>query len=366
ARAQFRPDRRAGRLIRPRAWKRHRRDGRRSAARARGSAAPPRQAGRGIRHRQRMARASRRQLLDASPAVTDRELADREVLRRLAARFRHNLQGISSVGDQARRAVWGFASLHPGTRQLSRRANRRGPDRQHRTAEEQIALRAFADLAGHGGSDYGAFPASLFDAAAAHLRSDWICEPCRRRRRRRVCRGDESLHRCAGISRARTVAAAQRRPAAVGCAPHRPGCARRNPHAHLLRRSTTTDLHDRPGDAAVSHERRPVGAMSTIARLKASRYVSIGAAAAGALLLAWSLRTFGTANVINNVRRLGAGFIVIVALGGLRHLVRSIAWRLCFDDPATLSIGDSVAAYISGDAIGNVTPFGIFASEPSK
>jgi len=106
--------------------------------------------------------------------------------------------------------------------------------------------------------------------------------------------------------------------------------------------------------------------MSTIARLKASRYVSIGAAAAGALLLAWSLRTFGTANVINNVRRLGAGFIVIVALGGLRHLVRSIAWRLCFDDPATLSIGDSVAAYISGDAIGNVTPFGIFASEPSK
>jgi lysylphosphatidylglycerol synthase-like protein len=96
------------------------------------------------------------------------------------------------------------------------------------------------------------------------------------------------------------------------------------------------------------------------------RAVAIVGALAGAALFVWTLRVAGLSAVVSAVERLGAGFAVIVALGGVRHLVRATAWRLCFEDPRELPLGWSVAAYISGDAVGNVTPFGIFASEPSK
>lgn len=96
------------------------------------------------------------------------------------------------------------------------------------------------------------------------------------------------------------------------------------------------------------------------------RAVAIVAAIGGAALLVWTLRAAGLTAVVSAVERLGAGFIAIVALGGVRHLVRAAAWRLCFEDPREMPIGWSLAAYISGDAVGNVTPFGIFASEPSK
>ena len=96
------------------------------------------------------------------------------------------------------------------------------------------------------------------------------------------------------------------------------------------------------------------------------RALAVVGAIAGAALFVWTLRTAGVSAVVDAVERLGAGFVVIVALGGLRHVARGTAWRLCFDEPRALPLGWSVAAYVSGDAVGNVTPFGIFASEPSK
>lgn len=96
------------------------------------------------------------------------------------------------------------------------------------------------------------------------------------------------------------------------------------------------------------------------------RRAGIAAAAAGALLFAWSIRAAGTAAVVEGVRRLGAGFIVVLALGGGRHLARATAWRLCLDSPADLRFRAALAAYLAGDAIGNVTPFGLLISEPSK
>jgi lysylphosphatidylglycerol synthase-like protein len=97
-----------------------------------------------------------------------------------------------------------------------------------------------------------------------------------------------------------------------------------------------------------------------------ARAIGILSAVAGAILFVWSLKAVGVAAVIDDVSQLGAGFAAIVALGGLRHLVRAVAWRMCLDDPRTLSVGASLAAYISGDAVGNVTPFGALVSEPSK
>jgi hypothetical protein len=96
------------------------------------------------------------------------------------------------------------------------------------------------------------------------------------------------------------------------------------------------------------------------------RLAGVAAAAGGALVFAWSIRAAGTTPVVDGVRRLGAGFIVVLILGGVRHLARATAWRLCLDSPADLTFGSALAAYLAGDAIGNVTPFGLLISEPSK
>ena len=150
--------------------RRHRRDGRRPAARAGGDSEAARQAGRRLRHRQRMARAARRQPLDAPTAVEDRQLADGEAVRRVAARLRHDVQGVPGAGHQADPALRRSASVHPGARELGRRAHRGSADREHSASAERIALRALAHVARDGRSHHGPLPAEVRDAAAAFVR----------------------------------------------------------------------------------------------------------------------------------------------------------------------------------------------------
>src|SRR5881409_3943712 len=90
--------------------------------------------------------------------------------------------------------------------------------------------------------------------------------------------------------------------------------------------------------------------------------VSLG----GALLLVWSIRAAGAAAVVAGIRRIGPGFLVICALGGTRGVLRTAAWRLCLDDVSLLKFGRAFSAYLAGGALGNITPFGILISEPSK
>src|SRR5260221_7141322 len=93
---------------------------------------------------------------------------------------------------------------------------------------------------------------------------------------------------------------------------------------------------------------------------------SLLAALGGAVLFAGSLHHAGTTAVVDGFRRVGAGIIVVVLLGGVRALVRTAAWRLCLDSEDQLSFRAMFAAFLAGDALGNVTPFGLLASEPSK
>src|SRR5262249_2835248 len=92
----------------------------------------------------------------------------------------------------------------------------------------------------------------------------------------------------------------------------------------------------------------------------------LAAAVGGAALFVWSLRAAGTSAVLDGIRRVGAGMIVILFLGGLRGLVRAAAWRLCLDREHQPSLPAIFSAYLAGDAIGNITPFGFLISEPSK
>jgi hypothetical protein len=83
-------------------------------------------------------------------------------------------------------------------------------------------------------------------------------------------------------------------------------------------------------------------------------------------LFVWSIHAAGVAGVRDGVSRVGWWFVVICLLGGFRYLVRAAAWRLCLDDPRRLPLGAAFGAAVMGDALGNVTPFGVLISEPSK
>lgn len=86
----------------------------------------------------------------------------------------------------------------------------------------------------------------------------------------------------------------------------------------------------------------------------------------GLLLFAYLIRNAGVAEVIANIRRLGASFLLILAVSGTRHVVRALAWTRCFDRPHSLRFRDALRAYIAGDALGNLVPLGIMVSEPAK
>jgi hypothetical protein len=90
------------------------------------------------------------------------------------------------------------------------------------------------------------------------------------------------------------------------------------------------------------------------------------AAIAGAFLFVWSIRAAGAGAVLEDVSRLGAGFIVVLLLGGVRQFIRTMAWRCCLESPDRLPLGEAFLAFVAGDSLGNVTPFGLLISEPSK
>ena len=92
----------------------------------------------------------------------------------------------------------------------------------------------------------------------------------------------------------------------------------------------------------------------------------LAAALAGAVLFTYAIRNVGWANVLNGINRVGWGLAPILALAGLRFLLRAAAWRLCMPAHARFTLGQAFVAFLSGDAVGNVTPLGLLASEPTK
>jgi hypothetical protein len=86
---------------------------------------------------------------------------------------------------------------------------------------------------------------------------------------------------------------------------------------------------------------------------------------AGVALLVWQVQEVGgAAAVTSGLRSVGAGFLPILAMALARFALRSYAWLVLLGQPAPFSA--ALAATISGDAIGNLTPLGLAASEPAK
>jgi hypothetical protein len=97
------------------------------------------------------------------------------------------------------------------------------------------------------------------------------------------------------------------------------------------------------------------------------QHVTAAAAAlAGLALFAYAVRRAGVAEIIDGIQRVGWGLLLILALAGLRFLIRAECWRWCLPPGTSFPLPRALAAFLAGDAVGNVTPLGLLASEPTK
>src|SRR4026209_2242821 len=87
----------------------------------------------------------------------------------------------------------------------------------------------------------------------------------------------------------------------------------------------------------------------------------------GLLLFAYFVSHAGVSEIVSRIQRLGAGFILILAVAGIRYILRALAWARCIEPPHRLPFRSAFAARLMGDALGNIIPFiSVAVSEPSK
>jgi hypothetical protein len=94
--------------------------------------------------------------------------------------------------------------------------------------------------------------------------------------------------------------------------------------------------------------------------------LTAAAAVGGLALFAWSVRDVGADQILTGVHRVGWGLLLILTLAGVRFLLRAEAWRLCTPVTSRLRLRQAFLAFLAGDALGNITPLGLIASEPTK
>jgi hypothetical protein len=102
---------------------------------------------------------------------------------------------------------------------------------------------------------------------------------------------------------------------------------------------------------------------------RSSRFAPLGIifGLLGLALFAYFVSRAGVGDIVSRIQRLGAGFILILAVSSFRYVVRALAWMRCIERPHRLPFRDAFAARLMGDALGNIIPFiSVAVSEPSK
>lgn len=94
--------------------------------------------------------------------------------------------------------------------------------------------------------------------------------------------------------------------------------------------------------------------------------LTVAATLGGAALFAYAVRSADVGEILQGIQRVGWGLAAILALAGLRFLIRAESWRLCTPPGTRLTFSRAFGAFLAGDAVGNVTPLGLLASEPTK
>ena len=96
------------------------------------------------------------------------------------------------------------------------------------------------------------------------------------------------------------------------------------------------------------------------------RPIAVVATIAGVLLFIYTLQAAGPREILRQLRQIGAGAVVVLALSAIRMALRAKAWSLCVEDGVRFTFSQAFKAYVTGDAVGNVLPLGPLASEGTK
>src|ERR1044072_6190273 len=72
----------------------------------------------------------------------------------------------------------------------------------------------------------------------------------------------------------------------------------------------------------------------------------------GLLLFAYFVSHDTVGEIVSNIQRLGAGFLLILAVSSTRYIVRAVAWMRCIEPPHPLPFLDALAAPRMGDGPG--------------
>ncbi len=104
--------------------------------------------------------------------------------------------------------------------------------------------------------------------------------------------------------------------------------------------------------------------------------LNIAIAVIGVALLIFTVeRVGGWRAAVDGVTSVGWWFILVVIIGAARMGCRAGAWIACVQPSGSghrepgagrLSYGQAFSAVLAGDTAGNLTPLGVFASEPTK
>jgi hypothetical protein len=125
--------------------------------------------------------------------------------------------------------------------------------------------------------------------------------------------------------------------------------------------------HPRNALFLLLHQFNPMSQTKTQGSKKGVTPLGIVFVVLGLALFAYFVKKAGVSQIADGIRRLGAGFLLIVAISSVRQIARSIAWSLCVEAPHRLRFRDAFRARVMGDAIGNILPFaGFVVSEPAK
>ena len=100
----------------------------------------------------------------------------------------------------------------------------------------------------------------------------------------------------------------------------------------------------------------------------------VGAIIGVALLVFTVQRVGGWSGIVEGITSIGWWFAAVVFLGAFRMACRTRAWMVCVKQIASGSGGagaelhfiDAFSAWMFSDAMGNLTPLGLLASEPAE
>lgn len=98
------------------------------------------------------------------------------------------------------------------------------------------------------------------------------------------------------------------------------------------------------------------------------RPATFAVALAGLALLVASVRQAGWSTIVESFASLGWWLAAVVVLGAARMAFRARAWSLCSRGHSRHGIPflEAYNATLAADAVGNLTPLGLLASEPTK